>query len=325
VFDLLFQYKNIALGVSGGGDSMALAHMMAQWAVEHDRHIHLLTVNHNLRDDSQAEADQVAQYVKDFPNSSHHILTWNHDTKPETAVMEKARNARYTLMAEYCKSNNINVLSIAHHADDQLETFMFRLTKGSGLDGLCGMAEWTDYNDSLKIHRPLLDKTHADLIAYCQSQNLQWIEDPSNENENYARPRLRKTLVEEGFESKRFAKTLRRLSRAQQALDIITYEVIKDNCLPRESGDPGLQNNGSPIKSGMTLKWDNICKKPHDIQIRVLHKALVMVGETQGGYPPKLERVEDIVETIRPSKSATLFGCLITLSKDGKTLEIRRV
>ncbi len=301
---------------------MAMAHMMAQWAVEHDRHIHLLTVNHNLRDASQAEAEQVGQWSKDFPNSSHHILTWNYNTRPETAVMEQARNARYALMAEYCKLNNINVLSIAHHADDQLETFMFRLAKGSGLDGLCGMAEWTDYSDDLKIYRPLLTQTHNDLIAYCQSHHLQWIEDPSNKNPDYARPRLRKALAGEGFDSKRFVKTLGRLSRAQNALDEIAENTLLS--LRKQGSDDEIPDQ---VREGnfMLIDFQKLQTHPHDIQIRVLQKALLQVGETQSGYPPKLERLEDIHETIRPSKSATLFGCLITLSQDGKTLEIRRV
>ena len=317
--------QNIAVALSGGGDSMALAHQLCQWAAAYKRHIHLLTVNHNLRPEARDEAETVAQWVAHFPNASHHVLTWDHAEKPETAVMEQARQARYALMADYCEANKINVLCVAHHADDQLETFLFRLAKGSGLDGLCGMQTWTTYNDRLRIYRPFLDQKHADLIAYCRSHHLSWIEDPSNRNEIYARPRLRRALAEEGLDSKRFVKTLARLTRAQKALDVIAAEVMAENCLSCESDNPEQQNNASPIMSGMVIKWDNICKQPTDIQIRVLQKALQEVGRTAHDYPPKLERVEEIVQNLSAGKSATLFGCLMTLSKDGNTLEIRRV
>jgi tRNA(Ile)-lysidine synthase len=217
--------------------------------------------------------------------------------------MEKARQARYELMADYCNRNHIQILCIAHHADDQIETFFFRLSKGSGLDGLTGMQEWTDYNDNLKIYRPLLTKTHNDLIDYCKKHGLNWIEDPSNLDESYARPRLRKALIEEGFDAHRFTKTLKRISRAQDALDTIANSLIKDYS---------------------KLDFQMLKTYPLDIQIRVLQKCLSHIGDATHAYPPKLERVEEIVQTIQPSKSATLYGCLITCSKDGNTLEIKR-
>jgi len=282
---------------------MALAHMMCHWAAEQGRHVHLLTVNHNLRDEAGAEGERLYEWVKDFVGSEHHILTWHHDAhKPETAVMEKARQARYTLMADYCQTHQIETLCIAHHADDQVETFLFRLAKGSGLDGLTGMQEWTAYNNHLMLYRPLLAQTHVDLIAYCKTHQLQWIEDPSNSNSAYARPRLRKALQAEGLDAKRFTKTLERLTRAQQALD-----HIADRCL----------------QSYDMIDWALVKTYPTDIQIRVLQKSLSMIGQTTHTYPPKLERVEEIVNTIKPGHAATLHGCLISLSKDGNTLEIK--
>ncbi len=303
-FNIPDDQKHIAVGLSGGGDSMALAHMICAWAVENNRHIHLLSLNHNLRDDAKIEASQIAAWVDDFPNSKHHILTWNFDEKPDTAVMERARNARYDLMTNYCNKHDIQTLCIAHHADDQLETFMFRLAKGSGLDGLTGMNEWSEIND-VQIYRPLLQHTHQDLIDYCKTHHLSWIEDPSNKDEKYARPRLRKALEAEGFDTRRFAKTCERLSRAQNALDWMVDDFITKYW--------GENSNFQMLKS-----------YPLDIQIRVLQKIIARVGDVKHSYPPKLERVEDIIATIKPSQSATLHGCVLSLSKDGNTLEIKR-
>jgi len=301
--------KNIAVGLSGGGDSMALTHMLCQWAVENDCQIHALSVNHNLRDDSAHEAELIATYSRDFPNITHQILKWNHDEKTQSAVMERARHARYELMADYCRDHKIETLAVAHHGDDNLETFMFRLAKGSGLKGLTGMSEWSELH-GLKIYRPLLSYSHNELIEYCRAHNLQWIEDPSNHNDKYARPRLRKALQNEGFNVDRFAKTLSRLSRAEEALD-----DIADNL---------LTNATSPIKSGMVIDWRLVMTYTLDIQIRIVQKVIAAVGDVTHNYPPKLEKIEDILATIQPNKSATLYGCLITLSKDGNTLEVVR-
>lgn len=303
-FNIPENQKNIAMALSGGGDSMALAHMMCQWAADNDAHVHLLNVNHNLREEAIDECKNIANWVSIFPNATHHILTWEHDEKPETAVMEKARTARYSLMRDYCVEHNIQTLCVGHHGDDQMETFFFRLAKGSGLSGLTGMKEWSAFED-IQIYRPLLKHSHADLIQYCKNNNLQWIEDPSNENDDYARSRLRKALANEGFETARFVKTLNRLSRAQDAIDWLVAEAItkcvKDN----------------------KIAFNVLKAYPLDIQVRVLQNTIQNVGNTTHNYPPKLERVEEIIATILSSQSATLHGCLITCSKDGNTLEIK--
>jgi len=306
-FNIPKNQNHIAVGVSGGGDSMALAHMVCVWAVEHDKQIHLLTVNHNLRDYALAEAERVGEWVKNFPNATHHILTWNYDNNPEAAVMEQARNARYDLMHDYCVENDIQTLCIAHHADDNLETFLFRLAKGSGLDGLTGMREWVDFKD-IQIYRPLLNMTHDDLIEYCLKNRIDWIEDPSNRDEKYARPRLRNALADEGLDAKRFAKTVSRLSRAQDALNWMVETAI----------------NTVTLKNEGEIDFEELMHFPIDIQIRTLQKTIADVGNVTHSYPPKLERIEGILATIKPSKSATLHGCVLSLSKDGNTLEIKR-
>jgi len=321
MFQIPDNQKNITVGLSGGGDSMALAHMMCEWAQENDRTIHFLTVDHRLRDYSTDEALQVAEWVKGWKNCKHHILTWNYDEKPKTAIMEKARQARYALMAEYCTAHDIQTLVIAHHGDDQIETFFFRLSKGSGLDGLTGMRTWTHYNENLDIYRPLLHKSHQDLIDYCVKYNLKWVEDPSNEDDKYTRINLRKSLQKEGFKLNRFQNTLERLARAQEALDKIAESFLLSQ---RRSQSMSEVDSGLRRSDEIVIDFKILQKHPRDIQIRVLQKCLRDFGETTHNYPPKLERVEEIIATLRPSQSATLHGCLITLSKDGNVLEVKR-
>jgi tRNA(Ile)-lysidine synthase len=305
-FSGLNNQTDIAVGLSGGGDSMALTHMVCLWAQANNKTIHALTVDHVLRNDSAEEAALVVEWVKDFPNIHHVVLKCDWHEKPQTAVMEKARNARYDLMARYCRDHGIPTLCIAHHADDQLETFLFRLAKGSGLDGLTGMTEWSDLNENTAIFRPLLNVQHQQLIDYCIDQKLNWIEDPSNRDERFARPRLRQALMEEGLDSLRFSKTLHRLSRAKDVLDWITDQARSDVLI-----------------DGKTIDYKALISYPFDIQIRVLQAVIAEIGDVTHNYPPKLERVEDILATIKPSKSATLHGCVLSLSSDGKTLAVK--
>jgi tRNA(Ile)-lysidine synthase len=306
-FSKIKNQKHIAVGLSGGGDSMALTHMLSKWALQNNAQIHAITVNHNLRKNSANEAVMVGGYIKKFPNVEHHILKWDMGGHEKTALMEKARSARYALMIEYCKAHNIDTLAIGHHGDDQIETFLFRLSKGSGVDGLAAMPELSE-RDGVQIYRPLLPHSHHELIQYCKSNHLKWIEDPSNQNSQFARPRIRKALEDEGLTTKRMAKTVQRMAEAKEAILWLVGKAFDETNINKD-----------------TVQWDVLSEYPRAVAVRVLQGYLERLGKDTGGYPPKLERVESIVATIRPSKSATLHGCLITLSKDGKALEIKAV
>ena len=305
-FSFLDPSKNIAVALSGGGDSMALIHMLSQWAAKHNVHVHALTVDHNLRKNSADEASSVGGFIKNLSNVTHHILKWNAGANETTALMEKARVARYGLMIEFCKDHDIDVLAIGHHGDDQIETFLFRLSKGSGVDGLAAMPV-TTMRDGVCLYRPLLGMSHYDLIQYCKANHLKWIEDPSNKNSQFARPRLRKALEDEGLTTRRMAKTVQRMAEARDAIQWLVDKAM----------------DATIDESGAVIEWDKLNVYPRAVVVRVLQSALIQSGK-ETTYPPKLERTEGIVATIRPSKSATLHGCLITLSKDGKRLEIKQ-
>ena len=150
----------IAVGVSGGADSLALLWKLNSWAKDNNKKIVALTVDHGLREESAYEANYVAQIAKQW-GIEHHILIWEGE-KPQTGIEEKARKMRYSLLLNWCKNNNVNALAVAHHLFDQAETFFLRLHRGSGLDGLCGMLP-ISYMDNIKIIRPLLN-VHPDIL-----------------------------------------------------------------------------------------------------------------------------------------------------------------
>lgn len=183
--------KVLAVGVSGGADSLALVLKVKQELTVFGYKIIALTVNHNLRPSAAKEADYVAHIMAQY-NIEHHILEWTAD-KPESGLEEAARLARYTLMKEWCESHKVQNLMVAHHLLDQAETFLMRLQRGSGLDGLCSIREVSNWN-GLNILRPLLHTHPQELKNYLRQQNIQWVEDESNQDTKYLRNRVRKFL-----------------------------------------------------------------------------------------------------------------------------------
>ena len=208
----------IAAGVSGGPDSMALCFALSAWCAAHrpDITLHALTVDHGLRPDSTQEAQHVQEKLACLSNVSHHILTWDHAEKPASRIQERARTARYDLMRAYMQAHDIRHLFLGHHMDDQAETFLLRLSSGSGLDGLSCMAHRQGRAPDFIVCRPLLGMCKTDILSFCDAHNIAFIHDPSNESAAFARVRLRRSmdiLAAEGLSSKRLGVTAMRLAR----------------------------------------------------------------------------------------------------------------
>lgn len=296
----------IAIAVSGGPDSMALAHALI--ASEQSRVIHILTVDHALRTEAREEVKSVATWVSSLslPNVQHHILSWDHDD-PDTALMEKARHARYELLSDYCENNNIQYLFVAHHQDDQAETFLIRLAKGSGLDGLSAMATISDYKGTMQVCRPFLSVSKDGLIAYCQENNIPYIDDPSNKSDLFLRPRLRKSMAvleEEGLTPKRLATTAKRIERARHALEILTTKLYEEAIL--ESTDEQQVLNLNVLKA-----------YPEELVLRVLQRVLRDFRK-QETYDVRMERLEDLFDNLWHNtdsfKPRTLGGAKFSIS-----------
>ena len=307
--DILDQ-ENFAVAVSGGPDSMALAHALIGWGRRHNKFIHLISVNHGLRPEAAGELESVAVWAKEQA-VMHHILTW-HGQKPDTAIMEEARQARYALMAEYCATQNIQTLFIAHHQDDQAETFLIRLAKGSGLDGLGGMQSCRPYNDKLTLARPFLSLDKETLIKYCRENGIPFVSDPSNTNEDYLRPRLRGTmevLAKEGLTSKRLAVTAGRLSRARLALDQLAVKAYEENLLRRD-------------ENILVVNFGSLKQQPEEIGLRVLQR-MIETLRPASEYGVRMEKLEELFSSLwhNPEnyKPRTLGKCKISLKNDKDT------
>lgn len=221
-FDSLFsslENRHIAVAVSGGGDSLALCLLLNEWVKHRQLKLTALTVDHKLRPESTSESKQVHQWLTDR-GIHHETLTWNH-SGITNSVQETAREARYSLLFEYCKLHDIQHLCLGHHANDQWETFFMRLSHASGLKGLAGILSHT-HRDGINIYRPFLNLDPATLKDYLLSQHQPWIEDPSNELRKYERIRWRDqidNLSQLGLSPKVIHAVCDKLSHDDQALE----------------------------------------------------------------------------------------------------------
>ncbi|MCG5241696.1 tRNA lysidine(34) synthetase TilS [Azospirillum doebereinerae] len=288
----------VAVGVSGGGDSVALALLLHRWAAGQGGDVLTLTVDHGLRPESGEEAIAVGQSMAAL-GIPHRLLRWTGD-KPAGGVQAAARTARHRLLAEACAEEGVLHLALAHHRDDQAETVLLRLARGSGIDGLAGMAAIRAEGE-VRILRPLLGLPHERLLATCAAAGAAWIEDPSNHNPRYARARLRaaRSLLEaEGLDAQRLAETARRAGRARAALEAATTTLLAEAAALYPEG--WIRLDPAPLLAA-----------PAEIALRALTRCLAVVGG--GGHPARDEAVERLHAELAAGleHGRTLAGCRV--------------
>jgi len=297
----------LAVAVSGGSDSLALALLAASWARGRGGDVVALTVDHRLRPGSAAEAEQAGRWLAAW-GVEHHILAWlESDAGP--GLQAAARAARYGLLTGWCRDHHILHLLLGHQRDDQAETLMLRLARGSGVDGLAAMAPCAAHND-VQLLRPLLDSPREALRDYLREQGQDWIEDPSNEAERFDRVRWRKFLAEERIPAERLALTARQLGRARQALETESAALAAEAVTARGSGyaelDPAL-----------------LAAAPDEVALRLLAALARTIGG--GAFPPRLDGLERMLDALRTGldRRRTFAGCVFAPRKEDGVLVYR--
>jgi len=221
----------LGVAVSGGADSLALVLLADAWARARGGAVLALTVDHSLRAEAAVEARQVGAWLRSR-QIVHRVLRWE-GQKPKTGIQAAARDARYALLMERCRKEGVLHLLLAHQREDQAETFLFRLGRGSGLDGLAGMASISE-RTHLRLLRPLLDVPRADLRKTLEAANQPWIEDPSNEDRAFARVRIRAVLPvldREGVTVQRLVDMTQQLTHARAERDGATAALLAEGAI----------------------------------------------------------------------------------------------
>lgn len=284
----------IAVGVSGGADSLALVLGLKDVGCK----VVALTVDHGLRKESAQEAGYVAQ-VMQKNGIEHHILCWQGD-KPASGVEEAARKERYRLMFEFCHQHGIKYLATGHHLRDQAETFLLRLARGSGVFGLSGILPLSR-RGGISVIRPQLDKTPEELKEFLRRKNIRWVEDPMNENEDFARVKIRKflpQLQEIGIDEKRLAETAAVLAKTRDFIETEVNGFIENYVRNFDGAAFGLS----------WLKFKNL---PHELALPLLGKLVREISRAD--YRPEAKEVERVLES-SDFRGCTLGGCELFLA-----------
>jgi tRNA(Ile)-lysidine synthase len=221
----------VAVAVSGGVDSMVLLDMISKFAQEYNISIHILTINHNLRENGKRDAEFVLAHS--VPHICK-ILTWEHDGI-DSNIQAQARDARYRLLTDYCKEHNIDILLTAHHADDQIENFFIKLSRGASIYSLANNK--IGIYAGVQILRPFDCIFKSEIELYAAENNILFVEDESNFDRKYLRNEIRKKLKvffsdskhlpEELFKN-RFLMAIDNITRATKSLEYLIEKCIKD-------------------------------------------------------------------------------------------------
>jgi tRNA(Ile)-lysidine synthase len=308
--------SRVVLAVSGGPDSTALMLLAHRWRKGRRAGPALIavTVDHRLRPDSKREAVNVGKLAKTL-GIEHHILAWT-GKKPSKGLQEAARDARYGLLFGLAEKIGAEAVVTAHTLDDQGETFLMRLARGSGLTGLGGIRRVTARNGSVLL-RPLLGVPKSRLVAMLRRTKVPFAKDSSNTDVRFLRSRLRKLsadLASEGLVPERFALAAHRLARADDAIESIVDEL-----------QPGIAGGVWPKTSPLEFSASAFFRVPDEIAIRVLGRAVNQTGDEGPAELGKLEALFAAMKSARETGETlrrTLAGALVDL--DQGTVRVAR-
>ncbi len=282
------------VAVSGGSDSVALLTLLCDWAHPHGIAVAAATVDHGLRPESRTEADWVARLCAGM-GVPHRTLTWR-GWDGTGNLQAAARDARRALLTDWASAGNLSAVLTGHTRDDQAETVLLRLARGSGVDGLGAMAP-TVTRAGLTWARPLLEVGRDDLQAWLRGRGQGWLSDPSNADERFDRVRARKlagALADLGLTSERLAATAGHMRAASQLLRTVTADFARHHCRV-DRGDVVIDRR------------DYLSADP-ELVARILSAALCWVSGQ--AYRPRFSALEGLMRDIAEGRGGTLHGCL---------------
>ena len=292
--------KDLAVAVSGGPDSLALAYLTKCYSLKNKIKVKYFIVNHKLRKEATLEAEIVKKVLKKIDIQCT-VLNWN-GKKPSKNIQATARDKRYSLLANECKKNNIKYLLLGHHLNDLFENFLIRIVRGSGLNGLISFSKNTKYRgQDLNIIRPLLNLEKKDLLYISKEVFSFFVNDPSNINEDYKRTRIRnllQSLEKEGLDIKKLKLTINNLKDSDKSIKFYVNKNLKKNVVFLKK------------KKTYILNY-NFFEQSHEIIFRSLTNIIQKLGKKY--YPVRGKSINELIEKISEKSftKVTLGGCFV--------------
>ncbi len=282
----------IGVAVSGGSDSVALLTLTCEWAGA-DTQVEAITVDHGLRDGSAEEATFVAKQAARL-GAKHTTLRWQ-DWTGDGNLQAEARTARYRLITDHCTRHDIQTVLLGHTQNDQAETLLMRVARGSGVDGLAAMR----VRHGIFL-RPLLQETRQDLRSYLTARDIAWIDDPSNDDPRFDRVRVRQAMEALNLDPKRLSDTAAAMARAQEALEIRAHDVAQRSV---------TDQNGI-----ISFDAAALAKTEAETRFRLVAHALKCLSSAP--YRPRLSALTTTLKAALNGQGGTLHGCRFLPHKD---------
>lgn len=316
----------LVLAVSGGPDSIALMWLAARWRSSSPRGPRLLavTVDHGLRPESAREAREVKRLAHAL-GVPHRTVRWTGE-KPNSGLPAAARAARYRLLAMVARQSGTSHILTAHTRDDQAETLLMRLLRGSGISGLAAMARESE-REGVFIARPFLNISKSQLIATLEKADIGYADDPTNRDIRFTRPRIRNViegLRAEGGDARNLARLASRLARANAAIEVLADGAARYLALRDRDAGASLDAGGAK-RENATFEAAAFAALPEEIRLRLLLRAIDRFGH-EG--PAELGKVEALLTVLdhaqraaskkrQPRLKQTLAGAAVSLA-DGR-------
>ena len=288
--------KKFVVAVSGGPDSLALAALSKAYTYCYKSKFYYVLINHNIRRNSLQEAKKVKNLLQ---KKQINLKIISNKKKIEKNIQGEARNIRYELLSNFCLKNNIRSLITAHNLEDQVETFLIRLSRGSGLRGLSAMRPKSKISSKIDLYRPLLDTKKEFLIKISKKTFGNFIKDPSNKNLKYLRTKVRtlkKPLEKSGVEYEQIFKSIRNLSDSRDSLDDFLKKEFSKIIKKKDSE--------------ILINLKKFKKHNNEIKMAIINASIKKLKKNY--YDPRAKKVINLIRTIdkKGFKKSTLGGCI---------------
>lgn len=296
----------LGVAVSGGSDSMAMLHLLARAAPQAGWQLHAVTVDHRLRPEAADEAAFVARECTKL-GVPHDILVWDHGAIRGN-LMQAARDARYAAMAGWAGDRGVDLVTLAHTADDQAETFLMGLSRAAGLDGLTGMRPAFTV-EGVTFRRPFLPVTRTDLRAYLVRHGLRWIDDPTNDNDRFTRVKARRAL-----------KALKPLGITVDRLSGVVHNLAMAQGVVRQAVADAAARVVTESAGALRFEAAALRRTGPEIERRLLIGMIVWM--TGAAHPPRSDQVARLIDALHAGRDATLAGVRFR-ARDGQVQVLR--
>jgi len=293
----LIKKNNFIVAVSGGPDSLSLSALSKAYSEEKKNKVYYVLIDHNIRANSSSEALLVKNLLK---KRGIALTILKNKKKINKNIQSHARIIRYQLLLNYCSKKKIKFIMTGHHRDDQIETFLIRLSRGSGIQGLSSMNRITKLNNKIKLFRPLLNTNKKDLVFLAKKYFGKIFRDPSNTNQKYLRTNVRnliKQFEKSGIKRDQIINSINNLAASRDTLNSY-IQVIEKKCLTKK-------------KNTIYIDLKSFLLENNDIQLKILSNSLKYVSKSY--YPPRAKKILSLISRIKLKKEmkATLGGCIV--------------